>query len=95
MFETLRKPNALKKVIDLQLDMLDDNSLTLEDRDKMIDQLERLAKVKNETTHRPSLPSADTMVSVIGHLIGIKMIVNYERENIVTSKAISFVQKLR
>jgi len=93
MFEPFRKQSALNKVIDLQLDMLDDNSLTLEDRDKMIDQLERLSKVKQ--TSRPPLPSTDTLVAVVGHLIGIKMIVNYERENIVTSKALSFVQKLR
>lgn len=93
MFENLRrKPSAIDSIINLQLDMLDDNSLNPDDRDKMIAQLERLAKVSKDI--RPARASTDAKLTVAAHLIGIAMIVGHERAHVVTSKAIGFVQKL-
>lgn len=92
MFENLRKPSAIDKVINLQLDMLDDNSLVPDDRDKMIAQLERLAKVKKAV--KSDRPSADTVLTVSAHLLGIAMIVGHERAHVITSKSIGFVKKL-
>ena len=39
--------------------------------------------------------SPDTLVIVAGNLIGIGIIVAYESRNVVTSKALNFVMKLR
>lgn len=39
--------------------------------------------------------SPDTLAIVLGNLAGVLLIVSYEKHNIVTSKALTFVQKLR
>lgn len=39
--------------------------------------------------------SADTQAIIAANLIGIMLIVGFERANVVTSKALGFVQKLR
>lgn len=59
---------------------------------KMVDQLVKLYSLKPE---RPKQISNDTLVLVAGNLAGILLIVGYERANIVTSKALGFVGKLR
>lgn len=94
MFETLRrKPTNLDKAIDNLADMIDDSSLTPDDMDAMIGQLERLAKVKS-AIQPPSNLSSDAKLTAAAHILGIAMIVGHERAHVVTSKAIGFVQKL-
>lgn len=94
MFENFRrKPSNLDKAIDSLADLIDDNSLELEDRDKMIAQLERLAKVKKAIEPNNAI-SADAKLTATAHLLGIAMIVGHERAHVVTSKAIGFVPKL-
>lgn len=53
-------------------------------------QLEGLKKAKS-----PQRPSPDIMATVIGNLLGILIIVKHERANIITSKALGFVMKMR
>ena len=53
-------------------------------------QLEGLRKAKS-----PQRPSPDVMATVIGNLLGILIIVKHERANIITSKALGFVLKMR
>jgi len=59
----------------------------------MVDQLTKLYSLK--VLDRPKRISPDTLAIVAGNLIGILVIVGHERANIVTSKALSFVLKLR
>jgi len=57
-------------------------------------QLVKLIKLKKEM--EPSWrPSADTLALIASNLVGIAMIIGYERTNVVTSKALGFVTKLR
>lgn len=59
-----------------------------------LDRIDRLQKqISVETKHRPRI-SPDTMVLAATNLIGIVMITRYEKENVITSKATGFVQKL-
>lgn len=56
-------------------------------------QLARLLALKDA---KPSdRISKDVLVTAAAHILGIGMIVNYERAGIITSKALGFVSKLR
>jgi hypothetical protein len=58
---------------------------------KSVDQLVKLYSLK-ET---PKRISPDTLAMVAGNLLGIVIIVGYERKHVVTSKALNFILKLR
>lgn len=58
----------------------------------MVDHMERLHKLKNESSRRVS---PDVMATIIANLAGIGIIVGYEHVHPVTSKALAFVMKLR
>lgn len=55
--------------------------------------LDRLYKIKNDT--RSDRVKPDTIALIAGNLAGICLIVGHERANVVTSKALSFVSKLK
>lgn len=58
---------------------------------KITDQLAKLYALK-ETNSKGSV-SADTLLTVLGNLLGILVIVKYERANVITSKALGFVMR--
>lgn len=61
---------------------------------KMVDQLDKLYKMKvlNKDENRVS---KDTLLAVGANLLGIVLILGYERAHVVTSKALSFILKTR
>lgn len=64
-----------------------------EDYALMVDQLVKLYSLKAQMAKKRVSP--DTMAIVAGNLVGILVIVWHERANVVTSKAVNFVMKLR
>lgn len=65
-----------------------------EEYSKMADQLVKLMKLKKEI--EPSWRvSPDTLAVIGGNILGILLILNFERMGVVASKAMSFVGKLR
>jgi len=82
----------LEQAIDNLLERLVEND-DPEDTAKIVDQLSKLYKMKEFDTPRHVSP--DTLLLVIGSLAGIVLIIGYERANVVTSKALAFVLKLR
>lgn len=60
---------------------------------RLVDRLETLMRLRE--TNNPQRVSADTLAIVIGNLVGIVLIVGHERMNVIGSKALSFVLKLR
>jgi hypothetical protein len=70
--------------------------LNCEDKDynSASDQLVKLMKLKKEIEPSRRV-SPDTLALVASNIVGILLILNYERANIVTSKALSFVMKLK
>lgn len=56
----------------------------------MVDQLVKLHSLKTPSR----MPSTDQMVAITAHLAGVGMIVGYERANVITTKALTFVTKL-
>lgn len=66
---------------------------------KLTDQLSKLykmkevdAKIRRESSNRVS---PDTLALIAANLTGIVMILSHERMNVIGSKALSFVSKLR
>lgn len=51
--------------------------------------------LKQREVDRPWLPSADSMAVVAANIVGIVMILGHERANVIASKALGFVTKLR
>lgn len=58
-----------------------------------VTQLVKLYSLKEDNSSWRVSP--DTLVMVAGNLLGIILIVGHERMNVVTSKALNFVMKLR
>lgn len=84
---------GLEKAIDSLLSEMQGFSGDTEEYGKMATQLERLYKLKE--IDAPRRVSPDTLATVITNLAGILLIIKYERLNIITSKALGFVAKLR
>lgn len=60
---------------------------------ELTETLEKLYKMKSsEKTHRVS---PDAILAVAGNLLGIGLILQYERLHVVTSKALGFVMKTK
>jgi uncharacterized membrane protein YkvA (DUF1232 family) len=60
---------------------------------KMVELLAKLYALRNDNT--PKRMSPDAKATIAANLAGIILILGHERAHIVTSKALSFVQKLR
>ena len=62
---------------------------------ELLDRLQRLYAIRqNENKPRKSI-SPDTALTVAGNLAGIALIVNYEKLNVVTSKAMNLLLKVK
>lgn len=60
---------------------------------RLTDQIVKLYKAKE--IFAPKQVSRDTLVLVAGNLVGIVLILGYERAGVITSRALNFVMKLR
>lgn len=89
--------DGLTKAIDSLLEEMSDLNGDDPEYAKMADQLTKLYALKEvdhrvESTRRVSM---DTLAVVGANLAGILMIVGHERANVVTSKALSLLLKLK
>lgn len=96
-----KKPSTNKDGVTKAIDSLLEEMSTLSGDDpeyaKMADQLTKLYALK-EVDHKVESNgrvSMDTLAIVGANLAGILMIVGHERANVVTSKALSLLTKLR
>lgn len=90
-----KKPTFLEETIESllhEMSVLDGNS---DEYTKMADNLVKLYKLQEEEKSSKKQVSPDTVVLVLGNLLGIAMIVGHERAGIVTSKALNFLGKLK
>jgi hypothetical protein len=83
----------LEKAIDDILVQMSTISADNKEYSAMCDQLVKLYELKK--IDLPQQVSPDTLVIVAGNLLGILLIVNYEKMEIMTSKALSLVLRLR
>ena len=87
MIFTKRKKESVEKLVDAHLEVLLQEADTKNDISDILTLMER----HKELRQRNKQISPDTLVVVAGNLLGIVLILNYEKLNIVTSKALNFV----
>lgn len=88
-----KKKSKLDEEFDACLDEMSSVSTASEEYDKMVRNLERLHRLKMEEKCRKVSP--DTKAVIAGNLLGILLILGYEKANVITSKALGFVLKGR
>ena len=86
--------DRFKSPIDIKIAEAEQELLTCskEEVDSKLQNLERLYAVKKEL--KPGL-SQDTKALIIANLVGIVLIMTYEQTNVISTKALGFVQKGR
>ena len=85
--------NGLQEVIDaLTARMLDENPTTKE-YSSMVAHLDKLTNIKDKNTKKRVSP--DTWVASGVNLAGILFIIKHEQFNVIASKALGFVAKMR
>ena len=92
------KPKPTKKLtlqdeIDTLLTLLDTKAVYDEEYAKITDQLVKLYPLLDTKTKKGISP--DTLVVAAANLLGIVLIIHHERVNVISSKALNFVQKLQ
>lgn len=65
------------------------------DYDIKLDVIERLHKLRDEKPEPKKRVSPDTIAVVAGNLLGIVLILTYEKVNVITTKALGFVLRGR
>lgn len=92
---TQNEPNSrINEAIDAVLSEMAGFSSYDDEYAKMVEQLDKLHQIKsyNKDTNRVS---KDALVAAVANILGIGMILGYEKAHVVTSKALSFVLKTR
>lgn len=87
------KRTNLEKEIESVINIMSIYSPHSEEYTAMAENLERLYKAK--ANERPSFVTPDTIAIVAGNLLGIALILGYEKADIITSKALGFILKGR
>jgi len=83
------KRTNLEKEIDAVLECMSEEGPSSVKYAAMARNLETLYEAKkNEKDHKIS---PDTMAVIVGNLLGIVLILTYEKANVITSKALGFV----
>ena len=91
---TKDKRSKLEKEIDEAIDVMSVLTKWSDEYRIMADNLEKLMKAQSYDAKRQVI-KIETLLTIGGNLAGILLILNYEKLDIVTSKAIGFVLKGR
>lgn len=83
----------LEEEILSSLKELDNHPITSKEYDAIVDHISKLCKLKSEEGFK--LPSMDTLAVVGANIFTIVWLTRYEREHVVSSKALGFVMKPR
>jgi hypothetical protein len=84
---------GLEKAIDDLLNSMNSVMPDSKEYSQMADQLIKLYNLKGVDS--PKRVSPDVLLTVLGNLFGIVLIVGFEQRNVITSKALGFVLKLK
>lgn len=93
MFNRTKPKTKLQLEIDRLVLSLDNHTTDSEMYGTIVDRLKELTKIQSDSA--PASVSPDTKVAAAVNLLGIMLIIRHEHVNVVASKAVSFVQKLR
>lgn len=91
MLGRFRKPSPLDATItEILTDMQGFNAESPE-YERLLERVERLNKLKTESRFRRVSP--DTLAIVLGNILGILIVVGYERGHVMTTRAKEYVLK--
>lgn len=93
MFRKTQTPTGIDSAIEDILSEMKGFTAETDEYATMIDQLCKLHAMK--VAEKPSNVNPDTLALIVGNIFGIVLILEFERMNVITSKAMSFVSKLR
>ena len=93
MFNRNKPKTKLQLEIDKLVLALGNHQPTSKEYEQILDRLKELHKMQLD--NKPATVSPDTKVAAAVNLCGILLIIRHEHVNVVASKAISFVQKMR
>lgn len=90
--KTPSEPHPFQKQIDELLTQLDSRDAESDEYALILERLEKLYAIHTPEKVKSGI-SADAALAVGGNLLGILLILNFERAGVVASKALSFVMK--
>ena len=93
-FKQDETPDSLQEAIDNLFSELAGHEAYTEEYAAVTDQIVKLQKHQKEST-TPWRPSADAVVGAAGSILGIILILHYEKVGVVTSKALGFVRSMK
>jgi 20S proteasome alpha/beta subunit len=93
IFKRNNSDKLLKEQINSVLNSMSGSPPDSEEYAKMAKNLETLYSIKNKDQNKRLSP--DTLAVVLANLLGIAMILGYEKANAITSKALGFVMRGR
>ena len=93
MFPKPKEPTQLEQEIDRVMHNLTNHTIDSKEYAQMVDQLMKLHKLKED--ERPSQVHPDTWATIGANLLGIMLILRHEHLNVITSKAMDRVQRLK
>jgi hypothetical protein len=91
MFLDPKPKSKLDLAIDEVLVEMSHHSASTDEYGKLLERLTALEKLRKE----PRRPSPDVLIQSAVHILGIAMIIRYEELNIITSKALSFIPRVK
>lgn len=91
--KTNPEPSALDEAIDRVLNRMQYLEPETDEYSVLLNRLDKLNAIKISNKDNRNKVSADTLLSVGANILGIVLILGYEKVNVVTSKALGFVVK--
>jgi hypothetical protein len=92
------KPKNESSKLDEIIDEVETYILSISPNDEeysdLVDHLSKLYKIREQESSEKKI-SANTKAIIIANLAGIVMILGFEKAHVVTSKALSFIVKLK
>lgn len=94
--KTEQTPDSLQEAINNLYSELAGHDANTEEYDSITDQIVKLMELQNKLqTSKSWKPSPDAMIGAASSILGIVLILNYEKLGIVTTKAINFVRQTK
>jgi hypothetical protein len=95
VFTKKDKRTNLEKEIDSVLEYIESMTPGSDEYSKIVVNLEKLYKAREGLKSGQRRISPDTVAIIVGNLLGIALILGYEKADIITTKALGFVLKGR
>lgn len=95
MFFKKKEKSKLDEAIEERISQLDSTIADPEEDQRVIDNLKELSDIKVQIEGAAHTINPNTIISAAGSLVGIALILNYERLGVVASKALGFIPKFK